>query len=213
MSDTDNLKEENNEEKEGVIDLDDTNTSDNSDASDDAEFIETDEEGNPTNLTGPGALKKLREKLSKAVEEKQQYLDGWQRDKAEFINARKRDDEQKNEFLKFAEQKVIEDLLPTLDAFEMAIGNKAQWESVSKEWRGGIEGIYNSLLNTLSKYGVESFTQIGDVFDPNFHHSIAVTTTNDKTKEHTISDVLQRGYKIKDKVLRPALVKVFEYTE
>lgn len=161
-------------------------------------------------LSSPQALKKLREKLKIAVEEKQQYLTNWQRDKAEFVNARKRDEESKAEYIKFATQKVIEDILPSLDSFDMAMANKASWESLPKEWRTGMEGIHSQLLNMLSKYEVTPFTEVGDAFDPNLHHSIANVAAEDPAKDHTVAEILQKGYKIKDKVLRPALVKVYQ---
>lgn len=176
-------------------------------SSEDTDDVVVDEEAE---LSPSEALKSLRSKLKKAVEEKQAYLTGWQKDKAEFVNARRRDEESKSEYMKFASQKVIEDILPVLDSFDMAMSNKTAWESVSKEWRTGVEGIYQQLQTILSKYEVTAFGQIGDVFDPNLHHSIATVPAEDKAKDHTVAEILQKGYKIKDKVLRPALVKVFE---
>ncbi len=168
---------------------------------------------------GPAeTIKKLRAKLKTAVEEKQQYLNGWQKDKAEFINARKRDDEAKQEFLKFAKQGVLEDILPVLDSFDMAMGKngaegnaQAQaWESVSKEWRAGVEGIYNQLVAILSKNDVSIFGAVGEAFDPNLHHSIGLVSTEDATQDHKVAEVMQRGYMLGGKVVRPAMVKVWE---
>lgn len=160
---------------------------------------------------GPAeAIKKLRAKLKVAVEEKQAYLNGWQKDKAEFINARRRDEESKQDFLKFAKQGVLEDMLPVLDSFDMAMANKASWESVSEEWRKGIEGIYNQLSGILSKQGVTGFGAIGDVFDPNLHQSISMVPAEDKTKADTVAEVLQKGYMLNGKVIRPAMVRVYE---
>jgi molecular chaperone GrpE len=119
----------------------------------DEEFVETDEEGNE--LGPKDQVKKLREKLKKAVEEKQQYLTNWQKDKAEFVNARKRDEEGKAEYAKFATANVVEDILPALDSFDMAMSNTALWENVSKEWRSGIQSIYDQLKGSLKKHGVE----------------------------------------------------------
>ena len=156
-------------------------------------------------------VKKLREKLKIAVEEKQKYLDSWQRDKAEFVNARKRDEESKKDFARFAIEKVVEDILPILDAFDMAMGNKASWESAPEEWRKGMESVFKQLLGALAKHGVLPFGTMGETFDPNFYHSIALVPTEDKTKDHTVAEILQKGYKVNDRVLRPALVKVFEF--
>ena len=156
-------------------------------------------------------VKKMRAKLKVAVEEKQKYMDGWQRDKAEFINVRKRDEEAKVEFKKFAEEKVIEDLLPIADSFESALAHAAaSGAESSQDWQMGVNGIYQQLQSMLNKYGVESFGKKGDKFDPNNHHSIGMTSTTAKDEDHTISDVLQKGFLMRGKVLRPALVKVFE---
>ena len=161
-------------------------------------------------LNGAQVVKKLREKLKIAVEEKQAYLDGWQRDKAEFMNARKRDDEAKQEYLKFAKQGIIEDILPVLDSFDMAMANKAAWEAISAEWRAGIEGIYNQFVGILNKNGVSPFGAKGDAFDPNLHQSVSMTPTDDKSKDHTVAEVLQKGYMLAGRVVRPAMVQVFE---
>ncbi|MBP6974876.1 MAG: nucleotide exchange factor GrpE [Candidatus Pacebacteria bacterium] len=155
-------------------------------------------------------VKKLREKLKLAIEEKQTYLDGWQRDKAEFINIRKRDDEARNEFLKFAKQGTIEEILPVLDSFDMAMANKASWDTVSAEWRAGMEGIYNQLLGILTKNSVVAFGANGDSFDPNLHQSVSMVTTEDKSQDHTVAEVLQKGYMLAGRVIRPAMVQVYE---
>lgn len=161
-------------------------------------------------LNNNQVVKKLREKLKIAVEEKQTYLDGWQRDKAEFMNARKRDEEAKQEFLKFAKLNVIEDILPVIDSFDMAMANKTSWEAVSVEWRKGIEGIYSQFIGILTKQGVTSFGSKGDMFDPNLHQSVSMVAIDDKAKDHTVAEVLQKGYMLSGKVIRPAMVQVYE---
>lgn len=164
-------------------------------------------------LAPADALKKLREKLKIAISEKQSYLDGWQRDKAEFVNARKRDEESKQQYLKFAAAQVIDDMLPVVDAFDMAIGNKEVWKQAPEVWRKGMEGIYNQFLTALSKNNVVPFGTSGDIFDPNFYHSVAMMPTDEEKMNHMVAEILQKGYKIKDKVLRPAMVKVYEYNQ
>ena len=156
------------------------------------------------------AVKKLREKLKEANKERMEYLTGWQKDKAEFVNARRRDDEAKMEFLKFSKQGVIEEILPVLDSFDLAMGNKESWESVSKEWRVGVENIYNQFINILSKHGVVAFGAVGDSFDPALHHSIGSTKTENKDDDHKPAEILQRGYSMSGRTIRPALVKVWE---
>lgn len=202
MTSTDDLNKPHDREQDDLIV---EHTSDDVQTTDDEIVIDEDAE-----LSQSEVIKKLRAKLQTTVEEKQRYLDGWQRDKAEFINARKRDEESKADHLKFATQKVIEDILPALDSFDMAMSNTQAWESVSKEWRGGMEGIYNQLVAVLNKYEVTSFAHVGDAFDPNLHHSLSMVPTDDKSKDQTIAEILQKGYKMKERVIRPALVKVYE---
>lgn len=154
-------------------------------------------------------VKKLRLKLKEAVEEKQKYLNSWQKDKADFLNIRKRDDEAKNEFLKFAEQGLIEDILPVMDSFDSAMNNPAL-ENVSVDWKKGLENICQQLHNILSKRSVKQFGEKGDVFDPNMHHSISVVNPENDSDLGKVAEVLQKGYNMSGKVIRPALVKVFE---
>ncbi len=154
-------------------------------------------------------VRALKAKLKKLEEEKMDVMTNWQRDKAEFVNARRRDEESKQEFLKFAKREVVEEMLPVLDSFDMAMmGDK--WEAVSAEWRKGVEGIQTQLLNSLAKHDVKPYGARGDAFDPNLHHSIATVPTEDKSNDHKIAEVLQRGYTMSGKVIRPALVKVWE---
>lgn len=207
---TDSKKLNNDTEQEielGAEELEATNPTADQDVNDAADDIVFDED---SELGDNQVVKKLREKLKTAVEEKQTYLDGWQRDKAEFMNARKRDEEAKQDFLKFAKLNVIEDILPVIDSFDMAMANKASWESVSAEWRVGMEGIYNQFIGILTKQGVTAFGAKGDAFDPNLHQSVSMVATEDKTQDHTIAEVLQKGYRLSGKVIRPAMVQVYE---
>ncbi len=217
----DDLKDENdamNSEKNEEMDTaekTEESDADNKEIDLDEEFVETDEEGSPMNSSGPAVLNSLRDKLKKALEEKQQYLNSWQKDKAEFINIRKRDEDAKNEFVKFAEQRIVENMLPTLDSFELALNHGVNISDATEaknfeSYKKGIDGIYQNFISFLSKYNVVPFGNTGEVFDHNLHHSIALTETDDSSKDGIISEVLQKGYIMKDKVIRPAMVKVYE---
>lgn len=177
-------------------------------SSDDLSDTEADIEYTDDNLAD--TVKKLKEKLKLAEKERMDTLTGWQKDKAEFVNARRRDEESKQEFLKFSKAGVIEEILPVLDSFDLAMGNKEAWESVSKEWRTGVENIYNQFVGILSKHGVTAFGAVGDAFDPNLHQSIATVPTEDKSNDHKLAEILQRGYTLSGRTIRPALVKVWE---
>jgi molecular chaperone GrpE (heat shock protein) len=155
-----------------------------------------------------GVVKKLRDKLKKCVEEKQEYLDGWQRSKADFINARKKEEELRGGLIAFAKEGLILDLLTSIDNFDMAFANKEVWESVDKNWRVGIEHIHSQLLKTLVEHGLEQFEPLGEQFDHNRHDSIEIVVTNKKENDNKVIEVIQKGYILGGKVIRPAKVKV-----
>jgi molecular chaperone GrpE len=169
---------------------------------DDITFEQDDTTRENTRPDALAKIAKLKIEIEKLKVEKQQYLDSWQRDKAEFVNARKRDEEAKSEFLKFSNVGFVEELLPVIDSFEAA-----QKHEDSKE---GIGHIYNQFQSTLKKLGVEPFGAIGDAFDPSLHQAIANIEATDKSQDHTVAEVLQKGYSIHGKVIRPAFVKVFQ---
>lgn len=158
----------------------------------------------------PGSIKKLREKLKIAVAEKQSYLENWQRDKAEFVNLRKRDEEAREMFLTYAKEQVLEELIPVISSFDIAFAHKGVWESVSKEWRDGVTSIYSKLQGVLEKNGLRAIdpTQ-GEVFNPKLHEAVVSTKTDDGKLDGTIAQVLQKGYLFNEKVLRPAQVAVY----
>lgn len=178
---------------------------------DDVTFEE--EHNDPDAADSTSTIAKLREKLKTAIEEKQKYLDGWQRDKAEFINARKRDEEERKNMFKFAEANLIGELIPTLDAFDMAMANKEAWEKADKNWRTGVEYIYSQITNTLQNHGLTKIDPKGSQFDPNHHHSVAVIPTDKKEDDGKILEVIAYGYSLNGKIIREPQVKVGEYKE
>ncbi len=196
------------EGKHGPLDVDGTEMAPNDHT--DEEDITFEQDDTTRENTRPDAMAKiakLKTEIEKLKVEKQQYLDSWQRDKAEFINARKRDESSKEEFLRFANVGFVEELLPVIDSFEAAI--KHQGETAASD-ANGIGLIYNQFKTTLKKMGVEEFGLVGDAFDPSLHQAIANIETTDKKQDHTVAEVLQKGYSIHGKVIRPAFVKVFQ---
>lgn len=167
-----------------------------------AEYIEENEDN---------AIKKLREKLKKCIKEKYEYLDGWQRAKADFINARKKDEKTRKEFIVFAKEELIFDLLMTIDNFDMVYADRKAWESVDKTWRIGIEHIHSQLLKTLEKQGLKQFNPEGEMFDHARHDSVESAITDKKENDQKIIEVLQKGYELNGKIIRPAKVKVGEF--
>ena len=146
-------------------------------------------------------IKKLKEKLKEAEEKAKEYLDKWQRAQADFVNLRKRDEEAKVEFLKFANVGLISELLPVLDGLSLAVSHGDK----------GVEAIHNLLLKTLKQNGLEEINPLGEIFDPNFHEAIGIIKTEKADENHKILEVSQKGYIMESKVLRPAKVRVGEF--
>ncbi len=170
--------------------------------------IETDENLDDSVLAEESqgdSIRKLKEKLKKALEEKQTYLNSWQRDKAEFINARKRDEEAQKDFARFSNESLISELIPVLDSFNMAMGNREVWEKADKNWRVGVEYIYNQLKKTLEDFGLKEIDPIGQKFDPMRDEAI-----EDGKESDVITAVVQKGYELHGKILKAPRVKVGE---
>ncbi|MBU3926001.1 nucleotide exchange factor GrpE [Patescibacteria group bacterium] len=186
------------------------NTNNNGNDNENLEDIVVEEEGIPADLQ----LKKLREKLKKCMAEKEEYLAGWQRAKADFINARNEEKENRTELLKFANEEIIEDILPVLDSFDLAFNNE-NWQKLDKIWQEGIKLIYNKFIDTLKKHGIEKIETINKKFNPEEHESLGEIEIEDsprgeagKNKEGVVLEEIRKGYKIHNKLLRPAQVRV-----
>ncbi len=175
----------------------------------DPEFVESHEDGDE--LVGTDQIKKLKEKIKELEKEKTEYLDGWQRARADYANLQKTTDEDKKRFREHFAARFVEDLLPVMDSFAMAMSNKEAWEKVDQTWRTGVEYIYNQLMNALKEHNLEQIGESGDTFDPSLHEAVSEVETNDKRFDGKIDKVLQQGYKLGDSVLRPARVTVLIY--
>lgn len=156
-------------------------------------------------------IKKLREKLKETQKERDDYLAGWQRAKADLINARKRDEVDRNEFTKFANERLIDGLIPVLESFEMAMGNKDTWEKADKNWRTGVEYIYSQLKKALAESGLEEIDPIGQKFDPARDEAAFYETVDSEKKNQIILQVIQKGYSLNGRPMRPPKVKVGEW--
>jgi molecular chaperone GrpE len=142
--------------------------------------------------------------LQKLKAERDTLLDRLARSQAEFDNARKRAAREQQEFREYALADAVKALLPSLDSFERALETSAGDES---EFRSGVELIYKQLQDSLAKLGLQPIRARGEPFDPNLHQAIEMVDTTD-VKDHHIVEELQRGYKLKDRLLRPSMVKV-----
>lgn len=151
-------------------------------------------------------LKKLKEELVKVKKERQEYLDGWQRCKADSINAKKDAETRANRAAELLREALVHDIIPALDSFDMAAGSEA-WAQVSDGWKSGMERVRDQLINALKSHGVERFGKVGEKFDHALHD--AIEERDDVAGETgTIARILRYGYRTGDKVLRPAQVFV-----
>ena len=125
---------------------------------------------------------------------------------------KKGEDDRKKQTLDYARENFVEELLPVLDGYDMAFANKEAWEKVDKNWRMGVEYIHQQLLKVLADNGISEINpNVGDTPDSNLHDMIENVPTDEESKDHTIAQIMQKGYKLGSRVLRPARVKVFEY--
>jgi molecular chaperone GrpE len=156
-------------------------------------------------------LKKLKDKIKTLEKEKQENMDGWQRERADFINFKKRIDQEKIEVIKYANESILEELLPVLDSFEMAFANKEAWEKVDKNWRVGVEYIHSQFLKILNEHGVKEMNPLGETFDPKFHIADTHEETKDESQDGKIVEVKKKGYMLADRVVVAPTVVVAEY--
>lgn len=156
-------------------------------------------------------IKKLRDELKAAQTEKADYLTNWQKERADFINYKKGEDDRKKQTLDYMREQFTEELLPILDAYDMMSANKEAWEKVDKGWRSGVEYIHQQLLKVLADNGVSEIApKEGDAADANLHDLIDTVPTDDAAKDHTVAQVMQKGYKLRERIVRPARVKVYQ---
>ena len=156
-------------------------------------------------------LKKLRADLKQAKAEKAEYLTGWQKERAEFANYKKQEDERRANFSEAMRERILTRFLSVADSFNMAFANKEAWEKVDENWRKGVEYIFNLMNTIFEEYGVKPIGEVGEAFDPNIHQSIDVVPTDKKEDAHKVATVIQKGYKLGERVMRPARVNVYEY--
>lgn len=148
----------------------------------------------------------IEEQLAAALAEAEDYKDRWLRSQAEFANARKRMDKQRLDTYTNATVNVMDKLLPIVDDFERAMENLPA-EISENSWLEGIQLVQRKLVATLENFNVTSIEAVGEPFDPNLHEAITQEPTNE-FESGVVCRVLQTGYKIGDRVIRPSLVVV-----
>jgi molecular chaperone GrpE len=153
-----------------------------------------------------GDLMALQEELQAAQAKAGEYLDGWQRARAEFMNYRKRVERDQAQTYQNASGNIIKRFLDVVDDLDRALKNRPQ-NGEGALWAEGIELIYRKLLGILDSEGVKPFNPIGQPYDPNLEEAIQ----QEESPEHEsgiVIDVVQQGYMLGDRVLRPARVRV-----
>ena len=153
---------------------------------------------------------KKEHKKDKKLEELQNEIntlkDKNMRIAAEMVNTLRRKDEETNRLLKYSNESLITELLPVIDNFERALNVDAKTVDV-ESYQKGMTMIYNSLKNILEKFEVKEIEAIDKEFDPSYHQAV-MQEEKEGTRENIVIEVLQKGYTYKDKVIRPAMVKV-----
>jgi molecular chaperone GrpE len=151
-------------------------------------------------------LELIRAALEASEAKASEYLDGWQRSMAEFTNYRKRQERERDLNRFETVGRIAKRYLPIVDDLERALNDRpTQGEGAA--WSGGIELIYRKLMNILDAEGVTIIETQNQMFDPNLHEAV-VQTESDEHESGQIIEVLQTGYKMGDRVLRPAIVRI-----
>ncbi len=143
------------------------------------------------------------QELQKVKAERDALLDRLARAQAEFENARRRASKEQQEYRDYALADAIKVFLPVVDSLERALKAKSD----GNEFRDGVELILKQLQAALAKLSVQAITAEGQQFDPRYHEAIEMVETRE-APDHEVIEELQRGYKFKDRLLRPAMVKV-----
>ena len=179
------------------------------------ESLQSEENGDPGFDKKDGALQEiagaqevaaLKEELAKSRDEAAEYLDGWQRSRAEFANYKKRVERDQALVYQNAVGNILKRYVEIVDDLERALKNRPE-SGEGAAWANGIELVYRKLWNILESEGVQPIDAEGQFFDPNLHEAIT-SEENEDYESGQIIEVLQRGYMLGDKVLRPARVRV-----
>lgn len=153
----------------------------------------------------PSAKEGLQAVVDKLIAEKTELTDLLLRKQAEMENFRKRTQREREELIQHAAADLIHALLPTLDAFDRALAHRN--EGASEQFYQGLELIRKELMDVLGRAGLAALESVGQIFDPHFHQAVEMVEAGEH-RDQEIVEELQRGYKLKKRLLRPAVVKV-----
>ena len=167
---------------------------------------ETKELENDTKLNNE--MLKLEKEINSLTEENKALVEKVKISQAELVNYRRRKDEETASILKYANQDIITELVPIVDNFERALSkDESKLSEEVIKYFTGFKLMYANLQELLKKYGVEEINRVGQVFDPNQEQAL-LTDSNPEYEDEVVTEVLLKEYKLKDRVIRPASVKI-----
>ncbi|HXU39579.1 MAG TPA: nucleotide exchange factor GrpE [Blastocatellia bacterium] len=193
-------------EEEADLQTDELAAAEVIESEDDPSVDETGEVSEP-DIQEPSPFSKLRSQVDVLMSERASLYDKLLRRQAEFENYRKRVERERAELYQHGREDVLLQFLPVVDNFERALSSLEESEGDAEALRRGVELIHKQFSDALTKLGLETVEAVGHTFDPHVHEAVTTEAT-DKHKENTVIEEFQRGYKIGDRLLRPAKVKV-----
>ena len=173
-------------------------------ADEEVEFSE-DENEEPGELAGKVA--KLKAELRACRKEKAEYLQGWQRSRADFINARAEEETRRNEIVKFAEERIIRDMLDLATTFERAF----KGQDDANAYIQGFRHIYTQLMSVLGEHGIKPIPAIDSPLNLTLHEAVESIEVSTPEEDGVILDEVEKGYTLHGKVIKPGKVKVGIY--
>jgi len=148
----------------------------------------------------------LEQELAAAQSQAKEYSEGWQRERADFLNYKKRVERDQTQLSQVIASNIIKKYLSVMDDMERALSNRPQ-SAETQDWWAGVELIYRKLTGILEAEGVQVIPAVGEVFDPNLHEAITHEDC-DSVESGKVIAVVQQGYRIGERIIRPALVRV-----
>ena len=167
--------------------------------SDEAIVGEAEEEADP--------LQKLMQEIVVAKEEAGKNWDLYLRERADLENARKRHQRDREEAIRFANDRLLREMIPVLDNLERAVGHAEQGDTDNQGLLEGVNMTINQFRKVLEDFGVKPINALGEDFDPNLHQAMGHVETTDQAP-NTVTSEFQKGYLLNDRLLRPSLVMV-----
>lgn len=165
-------------------------------------------------LKNTSQLDELKVQIEKLEKERDDYLRGWQQERADVLNYKQKENERINGVIKFANQSILKNLISVLDDFNFTVSNLESLQDTNKEmsknWEVMLKGIYlirNNLEHTLTEYGLVKIDSLGKTFNPAIHEAINYISDTSKPAD-IITEELQNGYSLEGRTIRPAKVVV-----